>query len=113
MGSEYQYRFTGKAEADLDDIVSYIAVELANPTAARKLIDRLQKTIDEARRFPESGSIVVNDYIPKAEVRKKIVENYIVYYLPDPYEKMITILRIVYGRRNMDEILRKLDMIFS
>ena len=110
MGSKYQYRFTGKAEVDLDDIISYIAVELANPTAAGKFIDRLQKTIDEARQFPESGSMVVNDFVPKAGVRKKIVENYILYYVSDPYENMITILRIVYGRRNMDEILRKLDM---
>ena len=31
------------------------------------------------------------------------------YYLPDSNEKMIFILRIVYGRRNIDEVLRQLN----
>lgn len=41
---------------------------------------------------------------------KKLVENYIMYYLPDAGEKIIYILRIVYGKRNMDVILKKLDI---
>lgn len=32
------------------------------------------------------------------------------HYLSDVDEKMIFILRIVYGRRNMDEILRQLNL---
>ena len=32
------------------------------------------------------------------------------YYLPDAGEKIIYILRIVYSKRNMDEILKKLDV---
>lgn len=34
MESKWAYQLTQKADADLDDIVGYIAVELANPTAA-------------------------------------------------------------------------------
>ena len=37
MESKYQYRLSQKAEADLDGIVSYIAVELSNPQAASDL----------------------------------------------------------------------------
>lgn len=43
-------------------------------------------------------------------VRKKTVGNYILYYLPDAVKQIIFVLRIVYGKRNMDEILRKLDL---
>lgn len=32
------------------------------------------------------------------------------YYLPDIGENIIYILRIVYGKRNLDEILKKLDI---
>ena len=109
MGSKWGYQLTQKADADLDDIVGYIAVELANPTAASDFMDKLQDAIEEARSFPESGSLVINEFVPNAEVRKKQVDNYIMYYLPDSDEKMIFILRIVYGRRNMDEILRQIN----
>lgn len=109
MESKWGYHLTHKADAYLDDIVGYIAVELANPTAASDFMDKLQDAIEEARSFPESGSLVINEFVPNAEVRKKQVDNYIMYYLPDSDEKMIFILRIVYGRRNMDEILRQIN----
>lgn len=109
MGSKWDYRLAEKAAADLDSIIGYITVELANPKAASNFADKLQAAIDEVRSFPESGSLVVNEYLPAAKVRKKLVGNYILYYLPDPTEKIIFVLRIVYGRRNMDEILRQID----
>lgn len=87
-----------------------IAVELANPTAASNFVGKLQGAIEKVRSFPESGSLVINEFLSNIEVRKKLVGNYIMYYLPDSNKKMIFILRIVYGKRNMDEILRQLNV---
>lgn len=100
MASKFEYRLTKRAESDLDGIVSYITVDLANP----------QDTIEEARAFPESGSLVDNEFLQIENVRKKLVGNCIKYYLPDIGENIIYILRIVYGKRNLDEILKKLDI---
>ena len=110
MESKYQYRLSQKAEADLDGIVSYIAVELSNPQAASDFVDKLGKVIDEIRSFPESGSYVNNDFLSNTEIRKKLIGSYIMYYLPVKEEKMIYVVRIVYGKRNMEEILRELDL---
>lgn len=110
MESKWGYRLTEKADADLDNIVQYIAVELANPQAASEFLDKLQAAIEETRSFPESGAPVVNEYLPDTAVRKKLVGNYILYYLPDSAKRTIYVLRIVYGRRNMDEILRQIGM---
>lgn len=98
MESKWGYRLTEKAEADFDDIVRYIAVELASPKAASEFVDKLQASIEQARSFLESGPPVVNEYLPDTAVRKKLIGNYILYYLPNPAEKMIYVLRIVYGR---------------
>ena len=106
MASKFGYRLTKRAESDLDGIVSYIAVELTNPQAASDFVDKLQDNIEEARNFPESGSLVHNEFLQVENVRKKLVGNYIMYYLSDEKEKIIYILRIVYGKRNMDEILK-------
>lgn len=110
MASKFGYRLTQKAESDLDGIVSYIAVKLLNPPAASDFVNKLQENIEEARNFPESGSLIYNDFLQAENVRKKLVGNYIMYYLPDTREKIIYILRIVYSKRNMDEILKKLDV---
>ena len=110
MASKFGYRLTKRAESDLDGIVSYIAIELANPQAASDFVDKLKDNIDEARAFPESGSLVDNEFLQLDNLRKKLIGNYIMYYLPDMGEKIIYILRIVYGKRNMDAILKKLDI---
>lgn len=110
MASKWNYFFTRKAEGDLEDTVRYIAVELANPQAASDFADALQKNIDEICLFPKSGSLVANEFLANANVRKKSIGNYIMYYLPDFLKKRILVLRIVYGKRNIDEILRRLDL---
>ena len=111
MVSKFGYRLTKRAESDLDGIVSYIAVFLANPQAASDFVDKLQDNIEEARAFLESGSLVHNEFLQLESVRKKLVGNYIMYYLPDMGEEIIYVLRIVYRKRNMDEILIKLDIL--
>ena len=110
MASKFGYRLTKRAESDLDGIVSYIAVELANPQAASDFVDKLKDNIDEARAFPESGSLVDNEFLQVENLRKKLIGNYIMYYLLDVGENIMYILRIVYGKRNLDEILKKLDI---
>ena len=110
MVSKFGYRLTKRAESDLDGIVSYIAVFLAKPQAASDFVDKLQDNIEEARAFPESGSLVHNEFLQLESVRKKMVGNYIMYYLPDMGEEIIYVLRLVYRKRNMDEILKKLDI---
>lgn len=110
MASKFGYRLTKKAESDLDGIVSYIAVELTNPQAASDFVDKLKDNIDEARAFPESGSLVDNEFLQVENLRKKLIGNYIMYYLPDMREKIIYILRIVYGKQNITEIYIKLDI---
>ena len=110
MASDYGYRLTQKAADDLDGIINYIALELANPTAAMHFVDKLQDCIKEICLFPESGSAVMNEFLPNSDIRKAIVNNYLIYYLPDSEENVITVLRIVYGRQNMDEILSELDI---
>lgn len=108
MESKFSYQLTHKAAADLDDIVSYLTGELAKPKAAADFVDKAQAVLEKTRSFPESGSPVVNEFLPVPKVRKDLVDNYIIYYLPDFTHKVILVLRIVYGRRNMAEILRQL-----
>lgn len=106
MAFEYSYRFTEKAMQDLDEILHYISVDLDNPMAAKSLGKKIFERIDSARCFPESGALVDNEYLADKTVRKMIADNYVIYYKAHHDEKMISVVRIVYGKRNLDEILR-------
>ena len=106
MECKYSYRFTGKAEQDLDEILHYISIDLSNPGAAQNLGRKIFDAIDAVRAFPDSGAPVNNEFLSDKSVRRLLVENYIIYYKAHYDEKIISILRIVYGKRNLDEILR-------
>lgn len=110
MASEFDFRFTEKAENDLDEIVNYITTELSNPQAATDFMDKLDIAINEACCFPDSGSPLNNDFFDDSGIRKKIIGNYVMYYLPNHSEKVIYVLRILYCGRNIDEILFQLDL---
>jgi plasmid stabilization system protein ParE len=110
MASNYQYRLTQRAADDLNEIVSYLAVELDNPPAADRFLDRLHSAMENICTFPESGSRVLNEFLPDENIRKVLVDHYVLYYLPDAEAETICVLRITYGRRNMDEILKSLDL---
>ena len=110
MASNYGYQLTSRAVDDVNDIVSYLSVELGNPAAATGFMDLLQSAIAEIRAFPQSGPRVANEFLPSNQVRKIVINNYVMYYQPHPETEMISILRVVYGKRDINEILKKLEL---
>lgn len=106
MECKYSYRFTEKAEQDFDEILHYISVDLANPIAAQDLGIKMFEQIDMVRAFPDSGAPVDNEFLSDKTVRKLSVDNYIIYYKAHYDDKIISVLRIVYGKRNLDAILK-------
>ena len=108
MTSNYQYHFTKKAKSDLEEILSYISIELSNPEAAASFLKDLLAVIASICSVPKIGSIVENEFLPDREIRKSLVGNYLLYYLPDIKKKSIYVLRILYGRRNLDELVREI-----
>ena len=98
---DYNYRFTDSAEEDLDDILSYISVQLQNGKAAAAFYANLESAVKDVCHFPESGSLADNEFIMCENVRRKYIGNYIMYYLPDDEKSMISILRIIYKHRDM------------
>ncbi len=50
------------------------------------------------------GEVVNNKYLPNLGIRKKLINNYVMYYLPKAEIETNIIIRIVYSGRNMDYI---------
>ena len=108
MASEYAFRFTQKAVADLEELFRAVGQELANPAAAAGLGRKIFKCIDDLCAFPRAGKPVENDFLSDRAVRCLPIEHYLLFYKSDPASRTLFILRIVYGRRSLDEIFREL-----
>ncbi len=108
MAHNYSFKFTEKAENDLDGILQYIAEELCNPTAAKELYQKIFESIDTVLSFPETGQVVVNEFLTDKKIRRLLVDNYIIYYKADIENSVIYIIRIVFGKRDFNEIAKSL-----
>ena len=77
----YNVEYLLSAVQDMVEIVTYIARELNNPSAAERIAERLVEAGESLRDFP-----------------------YALYWVTET-EKRVTIARVVYARRNYAKLL--------
>lgn len=100
---KYNIEYSKESKQDLIGIKQYIKYNLQEPEISEKLISKIRKEINDLKNNPEIYTIIDDDLIRKLEIRKLIVDNYIIFYrIKDNY---IQIVRVMYGRRNWINLL--------
>ena len=101
----YQLEFLPIAKKDMEDIVYYVAYSLNNDTAAKELakgfIDGAKSILD----FPFGSSIYNTSEKLKYEYRCIKIKNFLMFYKIDDEKKIVTVVRVLYKRMNIDDIL--------
>lgn len=100
---EYNIEYSKESKQDLINIKTYIKYNLQEPSIAQNLVYKIREEIDKLRINPEIYEIIDDDVIKKLEIRKIIVDNYIVFYRIR--NSSIQIVRIMYGKRNWINLL--------
>ena len=100
---KYNIEYSKESKQDLIGIKQYIKYNLQEPKIALKLISKIRKEINNLKNNPEIYAIIDDDIIKKLEIRKLIVDNYIVFYRIR--SNNIQIVRVMYGRRNWINLL--------
>lgn len=100
---KYNIEYSKESKQDLIGIKQYIKYNLQEPEIAQKLISKIRKEIINLKNNPEIHAIIDDDIIKKLEIRKLIVDNYIVFYRI--LVNNIQIVRVMYGRRNWINLL--------
>lgn len=100
---KYNIEYSKESKQDLIGIKQYIKYNLQEPAIAEKLISKIRKEINDMKDNPELYTIIDDDIIRKLEIRKLIVDNYIIFYRIK--DNNIQIVRIMYGRRNWINLL--------
>ncbi|MCI5616834.1 MAG: type II toxin-antitoxin system RelE/ParE family toxin [Ruminococcus sp.] len=101
----YKINLTPKAQSDLKEIFRYIAVDLQSIQNATGQLDRLEKAISSLEQMPERYRVYDKEPWRSRNLRIMTVDNYLVLYVPNKEERTVTVIRIMYGGRDIDSQL--------
>ncbi|MDR3288070.1 MAG: type II toxin-antitoxin system RelE/ParE family toxin [Peptococcaceae bacterium] len=103
MSSKYKVKFTPLANNDMDGMYEYIFDTLSAPMAAENLIEEIEKKIKRLADMPSSCPAVDDELLQAKGYRKLVVKNYIALYMVSDAEKLVTIMRVVYGMSDYEK----------
>jgi toxin ParE1/3/4 len=102
----WKVEYAEHARLDLRDIYGYIAETLLEPETARKQTSRIMEAVDSLDYMPMRFRLYYNEPWRSYGLRVMPVDNYAVLYLPNDAVHTVTVIRVVYSRRDID---RELD----
>ena len=101
----YEVEVSEQADRDLREIFEYIAFELQSPENAIGQLDRLEEQILSLDAMPKRYRKYEKEPWKSRGLRVLQVDNYVVLYIPDSDKKVVTILRVMYAGRDIDNQL--------
>jgi plasmid stabilization system protein ParE len=96
---------TKPATGDLLAKAQYIAKELKEPAVAKKLVSKIREAVMSLSEMPSRHALVTDERLALLGIRKLPVENYIVFYVISETNMVVTVVRILYGRRGWEQLL--------
>lgn len=88
------------AHQDLDNILSYIVVQLANPMASGDFLDEVDKCYSHLKSNPMMYAKCQDKRLEKEGYRKALIKNYVLVYKINGVSKTVIILRFFYSAQN-------------
>ncbi len=106
MNDVFKIEYSAEALEDLRGIFAYIAYELLSPGNAEGQVRRIQKTIHSLNFMPERFALVDWEPWKSRKTHKVVVDNFVVFYIVSSESDKVTIIRILYGGRDLRNIMR-------
>lgn len=101
----YQVVLTAQAKTDLKEIYQYIAVDLQSVQNAIGQLSRLEKEILSLDEMPERYRVYDSEKWQGRNLRVMPVDNYLVFYIPSKENYTVSIIRVMYGGRDIERHL--------
>jgi Plasmid stabilization system protein len=98
----YKLIISKLAQKELEDIVEYIAVQLANPAAALTFLDEIEKCYEYLKSNPAMYAKSIDRRLEKEGYRKALIKKYLLLFKVNEETKTVTIYHFVHG--SMDYI---------
>jgi len=105
----YEVNITGQARLDMKGIYEYIADTLMEPLIAEKQYTRIEMAVYSLEHMPERFRQYEKEPWRSRNLRIMPVDNYIVFYTVDNETRVVTVIRIMYSRRNTEKELDNME----
>jgi toxin ParE1/3/4 len=102
MYDKWQVVYSEQAELDLHSIYDYINHSLFAPEVAKKQTRRILEGIEKLNQLPLRYQPYKKEPWLSKGLRVLPVDNYLVFYLPVESRKVVAVVRIMYGGRNIE-----------
>ena len=102
----YEAKFTNEAQTDLRSIFEYIAFQLQEPENAKRQFLRIEEMILSLDNMPERNRLYEIEPLKSRGLRVLPIDNYVIFYIPDAVTMIVTIIRIMYAGRDIENQLR-------
>jgi plasmid stabilization system protein ParE len=96
----YRLTISEPAHADLQNILSYIAKNLAAPHAASSYADEVKKCYGQLKSNPLIYAYCNDDRLRQEGYRKVRIKNYVLVFTADESTKTVFIHRLFYGAQD-------------
>lgn len=100
----FKVEYSDPAALDLAEIIKYIKDELSNPQAAERFFNMVEQRLVDLREHPYKFPLYHNERLSEEGTRFVVVGNYIMFYIVDDINKIVTIARIVYGKQDIPAV---------
>lgn len=97
--------YSAHAQQDLRNIYEYIAYKLLAPYTASSQVERIMKGIRSLEERPLRYRLYDDEPWHSMGLRFLTVNNYLIFYLPDEEDKIVKVVRIMYGGRDISKQL--------
>lgn len=103
----YDIEITDQADKDIREIYEYIAYELQSPENASGQLERIEQCIMSLDSMPERFRIYNKEPWKSRGLHIVPVDNYCVLYIVNNGDMTVSIMRVMYGGRDIDTQLDK------
>ncbi|MDE6701603.1 MAG: type II toxin-antitoxin system RelE/ParE family toxin [Acetatifactor sp.] len=95
----YTVKITDRALTDMEEIYSYIAIQLQAPEIAMGQYNRIAEAIEGLNVFPEKVRLMESEPESTMGLRQLVVDNYSAFYVIEGEKVIVT--RVLYSACNI------------
>ena len=108
---KYSLNITDIAEEDILVTVRYITNVLKNSVAANNLLDEIEKHEKILEETPGIYPFVHDEYLAGKGLKYVKIKNFLLFYTVDKKNKIVNIIRFLYGPRDWKNILKNNEIL--
>ena len=105
----WHVEYTEAAKQDLRDVFDYISNVLLEPVTAKRQVTHIMDAADSLENMPMRHRLYDVEPWRSRGLRIMPVDNYVVLYLPDESKNIVSIIRVMYGKRDIDRQLNRTE----